>query len=159
MMYALKVTGLVSVALILPSLVLAQAAPRESRESALAISATDSSLKWGPCPEFMPSECRLAVLHGDPAKPNADVLLKVPAGQQLAHHWHSSAERMVLISGELEVAYDGQQPATLKVGMYAYGPAKAPHSATCRSADDCMLFIGFEGPIDAVPTAGAGKGE
>ena len=59
---------------------------------------------------------------------------------------------MVLVTGELEVAYDGQQPATLKPGMYAYGPAKLPHSAACQSKDACVLFIAFEGPVDAVPT-------
>jgi uncharacterized cupin superfamily protein len=101
----------------------------------------------------MPSGCGLAVLHGDPAKPNADVLLQVPGGQNLPHHWHSSAERMVLISGELEVAYDGQEPAVLTPGTYAYGPAKLAHRASCRSADPCVLFIAFEGPVDAIPTA------
>jgi hypothetical protein len=103
--------------------VLAQSA---SNEPALTLSVTDRRVNWGPCPEFMPVGCKLAVLHGDPSKPNADVLLKVPPSMAVANHWHSSAERMVLISGELEVVYDGQQPATLTPGMYAYGPAKLP---------------------------------
>lgn len=120
-------------------------------EIALAISASDSGVQWGPCPDFMPAECRLAVLHGDPAQPNADVFLKVPAGETLANHWHSSAERMVLVSGQLEVAYEGQQSTTLLPGQYAYGPAKLRHSASCRSADACILFIAFEGPVDAIP--------
>jgi quercetin dioxygenase-like cupin family protein len=94
----------------------------------------------------------MAVLHGDPAKPNADVLLKVPPGQTIPHHWHTSAERMVLISGRLEVVYDGQQPATLTPGMYAYGPAKHGHTAICEKGEACVLFIAFEGPVDAVPT-------
>lgn len=146
----LRCVILSGIALTGSSLALAQSSAHH--ESALAISAADSRLQWGPCPAFMPEECRLAVLHGDPAQPNSDVLLKVPPGQSLAHHWHTSAERMVLVTGELEVAYDGQQPATLKPGMYAYGPAKLPHSAACQSKDACVLFIAFEGPVDAVPT-------
>ena len=142
--------GIPSVLLMMSSLVTAQSGPQEP---ALAISAVDSSVQWGPCPEFMPSGCGLAVLHGDPAKPNTDVFLRVPAGGNLSHHWHSSAERMVLISGELEVTYDGQRPAMLTPGMYAYGPARLPHSASCRSTDNCVLFIAFEGPVDAIPTA------
>jgi quercetin dioxygenase-like cupin family protein len=102
----------------------------------------------------MPAGCALAVLHGDPSKPNADVVLKVPPKSNIPHHWHTSAERMVLISGELEVTYDGQKATTLTPGMYAFGPAKLPHSASCRGADPCVLFIAFEGPVDAVPTAG-----
>ena len=126
-------------------------------EKALSVSVADSEVTWGPCPEFMPAGCQLAVLHGDPAKPNADVWLKVPPNMSLPHHWHSSAERMVLVSGELEVAYDGQRPALLKPGMYAYGPAKLPHTATCKQGDACVLFIAFEGPVDAVPTSSAAQ--
>jgi mannose-6-phosphate isomerase-like protein (cupin superfamily) len=132
------------------SFALAQA---EAQEPALAIAVTDSRVNWGPCPAFMPEGCRLAVLHGDPGKPNADVWLKIPPNLSVAHHWHSSVERMVLVSGELEVAYDGQAPIVLKPGMYAYGPAKLPHTAKCMQGDACVLFIAFEGPVDAVPTS------
>jgi hypothetical protein len=62
---------------------------------------------------------------------------------------------MVLVSGELEVTYDGHQTAVLKPGMYAYGPSKLPHKASCADGDPCVLFIAFEGPIDAFATASA----
>ena len=84
--------------------------------------------------------------------PNSDLLLKVPPGQRLAHHSHSFAERTVLIAGSLKVAYDGQQPVMLKPGMYACGQAKLPHVAMCESKETCVLFIAFEGPVDAIPT-------
>lgn len=131
-------------------LVVACAAKQEA-EPSLAYAFDDAQLKWGPCPEFIPKGCEIAVLHGDPAKPNADVFFKVPANFTVPHHWHSSAERMVLVSGEMQVSYDGQDPALLKPGMYAYGPAKLGHSATCGDQGPCVLFIAFEGPIDAVP--------
>ena len=54
-------------------------------------------------------------------------------------------------SGELRVTYDGQEPVTLKPGMYAYGPAKLPHKATCAPGDPCVLFIAFESAVDAFP--------
>lgn len=119
-------------------------------EPALARAARDPGLAWGPCPEFMPKGCRIAVLHGDPAKPNADVFFEVPGGSEIAEHWHSSAERMVLVSGELHVTYRGQEKVVLTPGMYAYGPAKSPHRASCTSGDPCVLFIAFESPVDAV---------
>jgi mannose-6-phosphate isomerase-like protein (cupin superfamily) len=124
----------------------------EPQELALAKAANDPRVQWGPCPAFMPKGCGLAVLHGDPARPNADVFLKIPAKVDLAHHSHSSAERMILVAGELTVKYDGQPAAKLRPGMYAYGPAKLGHSATCTSKDECVLFIAFEGPIDAIAT-------
>ena len=111
----------------------------------------DSGLKWGACPDFLPPGCQIAVLHGDPGKANADVFFKVPPQAKLPSHWHTSAERMVLVAGELHVTYEGQATAILKPGTYAYGPAKLPHSGVCASSEPCVLFIAFESPVDAVP--------
>jgi quercetin dioxygenase-like cupin family protein len=121
-------------------------------EPALATAAKDPQIKWGACPEFMPKECRLAVLHGDPGKPNADAFLKIPAGALIPEHWHTSAERMILVAGEMQVTYRGQSAVTLRPGMYAYGPPKHLHSGSCnKGGEDCVLFIAFEAPIDAHP--------
>ena len=133
--------------LVLP-LPAASAAP--GSEAPLALKAADPALKWGPCPSIFPSGCEIAVLHGDPAKPNADVFLRVKGGQRLPAHTHSSAERMILVSGELRVKYKGAPAATLTPGMYAFGPAGLPHEADCRDGAACTLFIAFEGPVDAV---------
>ena len=136
------------------SLVLAQpAAP----DQALTWTAGDAQLKWGPCPPFLPKGCGIAVLHGDPSKDNVDVFLKVPAKSTIPLHFHTSAERMVLVAGELHVTYDGQKTAVLKSGTYAYGPAKRPHKAVCASAVPCVLFIAFESPLDAVPVESKSK--
>tara|TARA_B110000014_G_scaffold252755_1_gene231414 strand:+ start:604 stop:786 length:183 start_codon:yes stop_codon:yes gene_type:complete len=56
---------------------------------------------------------------------------------------------MVLVSGELDVTYKGQSTTNLKVGMYAYGPAKAVHEGKCISTEPCILTIAFEEPVDA----------
>jgi quercetin dioxygenase-like cupin family protein len=122
---------------------------------ALAIPPDAASLAWGPCPDFIPAGCQIAVLHGDPGQPNADVYFKVPAGFRIPAHWHSSAERMVLVKGEMTVAYAGQPAATLRAGTYAYGPPKRSHEATCGAASECVLFIAFEGPVDAFATTPA----
>jgi mannose-6-phosphate isomerase-like protein (cupin superfamily) len=120
-------------------------------EPARARSVDDTKLEWGSCPGFFPAGCQIAVLHGDPEKPNSDVFFRVPGNYDLPKHWHSSAERMVLVAGELSVTYDGQEAVVLKPGMYAYGPPKAPHHGRCVSSQPCTLFIAFEGPVDATP--------
>lgn len=120
-------------------------------ELSLVKTAQDTDLQWGPCPPFMPSGCEIAVLHGDPSKNNLDVFLKVDANSEIPNHWHNSAERMILISGELEVTYKGEKSQILKAGSYAYGPAKKPHTAKCGDAGPCVLFIAFEEPLDAFP--------
>ena len=49
-----------------------------------------------------------------------------------------------------KVTYQGQPEVVLKAGGYAYGPAKRPHEGSCASDEACVLFIAFEGPVDAV---------
>ena len=56
---------------------------------------------------------------------------------------------MVLVTGEMEVTYQGRSPIVLQAGQYAYGPAKVPHGAKCRSQDACTVFIAFDLPVDA----------
>lgn len=100
-------------------------------------------LAWASCPDFLPEGYGIAVLQGDPADHNTDILLRVPARSTIPYHWHTSAERMVLVAGEFHVEYDGQEPVVMRQGTYAYGPPRLPHEAQCRSDEDCLLFIAF----------------
>ena len=129
----------------------------KSKEAAITRSWEDSALKWGPAPAFMPQGSELSVLHGNPSKRNADVFLKVPPKAMIPAHWHTSAERMILIAGELHINYVGQEKVILKPGNYAYGPAKLSHDGICASETPCILFIAFESPVDAVPAATSSK--
>ena len=115
----------------------------------VAITSDSGDLQWGPCPPFFSDTCRIAVLQGDPARPNADVFFRLEGGDPFPMHTHTSAERMVLVQGTLRVEYEGHQAVTLESGTYAYGPAGAPHKGQCMSAEQCVLFIAFEAPVDA----------
>lgn len=134
----------------------------QDRESAkgqpLAWAHDDPSLEWGACPEFLPEGCGLVVLHGDPDGSDADVYFRVPGGASIARHRHTAAERMTLVSGRLRVTYDGHDPIDLTPGMYAYGPAGLPHEGECAPGPDCVLFIAFDGPVDAIEV-GTGASE
>ena len=118
-------------------------------EKSVVKTVNDADIQWGPCPPFMPDGCNIAVLHGDPAKKNVDVLFKVEANSAIPNHWHNSPERMILLSGELEVTYKDETTQIMKVGSYAYGPSKKPHTAKCGDAGPCIIFIAFEDPLDA----------
>jgi len=142
----------VAVATILTAL-----AQSSSSDQPLSLKHNDPQLKWGPCPPVFPKGCEVNVLQGDPANGRSDVFLRTPANYSLPNHWHTSPEHMILVSGELHVTYEGQKPSILSAGSYAYGPAKAKHSARCGNAGPCVLFIAFESPIDAVLTDAAPK--
>ena len=116
----------------------------------IAVSLTESDVEWGACPAFFPAGCEIAVLHGDPSQPNTDIFFRVPGNYSFPAHNHTSAERMVLISGEMNVNYVGQETTQLVPGSYAYGPPLAVHDGSCVSAEPCLLFIAFEDPVDAM---------
>lgn len=118
-------------------------------EKAITWNANQDVIEWVTCPDFMPESCRISVLNGNPAEPNADIFFKLEGNTSVPLHWHHSAERMVLVSGEMEVDYEGQDPELITRGTYAYGPPELPHSAACVSVEPCLLFIAFEEPIDA----------
>jgi uncharacterized RmlC-like cupin family protein len=129
-------------------------AKAEEHDRPLVLKQADVGLSWGDCPPLFPPGCKIAVLHGDPAKPGADVFFRVPGGYTIPAHWHTSAERMVLVSGSLEVTYAGHPSVRLETNDYAYGPAKLPHNAKCRSTTPCTLFIAFDDAVDAHPFEG-----
>ena len=131
----------------LPATVAAAQAP-------LAIRADSPALKWGACPPPFAAGCEIAVLNGEPSRPNSDIMLRVLGGYRLTPHRHSSAERMVLVGGQLRVRYAGHPARVLTPGTYAYGPAGLPHEGQCLGRQRCVLFIAFEGPVDAIPVRG-----
>jgi len=126
------------------------------RDWALQREIDDGELNWGACPEFFPAGCQIAVLHGDPGEPNADIFFRIPGGYRLPNHRHTSAERMVLLEGALQLTYEGQRAIDLAPGTYVYGPPGSPHSGICVSRDPCVLFIAFESAIDAFATEARG---
>jgi mannose-6-phosphate isomerase-like protein (cupin superfamily) len=111
----------------------------------------NKDLKWLPAPDFFPG-CSFTILHGDISKPNLDFFFKIEANTEVVNHTHNSPERMILISGDLEVEYEDENPVVLKAGSYAYGPARKPHKAKCLDNGPCVLFVAMVDPFDAVPT-------
>jgi mannose-6-phosphate isomerase-like protein (cupin superfamily) len=150
-------TASLLVALFFVAITFTPVAQEPTGEQAISRKHFDPQLKWNPCPPIFPKGCEVTLLHGDPANGRSDVFLRTPANYRFPPHWHTSPEHMILVSGELQVAYEGQKPSVLRVGSYAYGPAKAKHEARCATTGPCVLFIAFESPIDAVPVEGAPK--
>jgi len=127
---------------------LAQSNDMDGTEMSIAKTIHDSDLVWNPAPDFFPG-CSFTLLHGDMAGPNLDLFFKVEPNTEIVNHTHNSAERMILVSGEMEVQYEGEKTQVLKAGSYAYGPASKPHRAKCLDKGDCVLFIALVDPFNA----------
>lgn len=109
----------------------------------------DADLKWGPCPDIFPKGCEVTILSGDPSNGPSDVYLRADAGVELKDHWHHSVEHVVLVKGKFSVTFEGGREASLEQGAYTLIPAGMPHSAKCEGPEQCVIFIGFEKPVDA----------
>ena len=142
--------GCITLLFLIPTLCLAQSQNGSIEEQSELKTVQNAALVWLPAPDFLPS-CTFTVLHGDMSQPNLDVFFKVPENTEVPKHWHHSQERMILISGEMEVQYDGEPLQLMKMGSYAYGPAKKPHVAKCLDKGPCVLFIALVVPFDAFP--------
>lgn len=130
----------------------AQNTATSSTENSFSTTIDNKDLKWLPAPDFFPG-CSFTILHGDISKPNLDFFFKIQPNTPVVNHTHNSAERMILMSGDLEVQYEGEEPVVLKAGAYAYGPAGKPHRAKCLDNGPCVLFVAMVDPFDAVPIA------
>ena len=137
--------------ILLSLFLIAGASKAHAQDAPRSWTADDPALKWGSCPAFMPESCEIAVLQGAPDEPNADVFFKMAPNTTVPAHRHTSVERMVLVSGEMRVTYEGHDPVVLRPGTYAHGPAEMPHKAYCADGEECVLFIAFTEPIDAMP--------
>ncbi|WNH13449.1 cupin domain-containing protein [Thalassobellus suaedae] len=129
---------------------LAQEKKMIKNEMSLVKSIDDTDIVWNPAPDFFPG-CSFTILHGEIENPNLDFFFKIEPNTNVISHTHNSSERMILITGELEVNYEGEKSKILKAGNYAYGPAKKPHKAKCLDKGPCVLFIAMVEPFDAVP--------
>src|SRR5262249_49279337 len=95
------------------------------------------ALKWGPAPPVFPAGAKMAVLQGDPSKPELfTVRLEFPAGYTVAPHVHPTDEHITVISGTFLVGMgekaDFTHPLTLPVGGFVTAGANQPHYARAK---------------------------
>lgn len=109
------------------------------------------TLQWGDAPPVLPKGGKVAILDGDPFKPGPYVIrLKMPPGYKIPPHWHSHAENVTVISGELSLGMgdtlDMKSAQTLKAGGFHAIPPEEHHYAFSRGG--AVVQIHGEGPFD-----------
>ena len=106
--------------------------------SAHAAHAQNPAVKWGPAPAIFPAGARMAVLQGDPSKPELfTVRLDLPKGYRVAPHYHPTDEHLTIISGTFLVGMgdriDAKKTMALTTGGFATAPAQQHHYAIART--------------------------
>jgi quercetin dioxygenase-like cupin family protein len=95
------------------------------------------TLTWGPAPAVFPAGAKMAVLQGDPGKPESfTVRLDMPDGYRVAPHFHPTDEHITIIQGSLLLGMgdkvDPARTTTLPAGAFASALANMHHYVTAK---------------------------
>jgi ketosteroid isomerase-like protein/quercetin dioxygenase-like cupin family protein len=106
--------------------------------------------QWVDAPPFLRPGAKMAVLVGDPSKPEPFTLrLQLPDGYQIAPHAHSTDEHVTVLSGTFLAAtgktWDDKALADFAPGSYAVVVAGTPHYATAKGTT--VLQVHGVGPF------------
>ena len=103
----------------------------------LQASLAQTAVKWGPAPAVFPKGAKMAVLQGDPGKPDLfTVRLDMPNGYRVAPHFHPTDEHITVISGNFLVGMgdkiDTRHAISLHNSQFITAPAQAHHWAVAK---------------------------
>jgi quercetin dioxygenase-like cupin family protein len=93
----------------------------------------------------------IAPLWGDPNKGAYGALKKVAGGTDFGWHTHSNDQKVVSVSGTIELTLEGGSPKELTAGSYVSLPGGTKHLTSCKAGADCVFFEQQPGKSDFVP--------
>jgi ketosteroid isomerase-like protein len=107
--------------------------------SSAAVAMPAASIKWMDAPPFLNPGAKLAVISGDPSKPEPfTIRLQMPNGYKIAPHTHPTDEHVTVMSGTFAAAmgktWDDKALGDFAAGSYANMAATMPHYAQAKGA-------------------------
>ena len=131
------------------------AAQTQSSEVSIATQAPivipTAEIKWV---QVRPGQ-ETSVLWGDPRTGPYGRFNKFAGGFDDRPHYHTRDLRSVVISGVLIVQVLGGERRELESASYSFLPGRTPHTHSCKTGADCVLFVQQDGPNDTVPVEAA----
>lgn len=135
----------IAAALLAPALLVACRGDNDAHAAGLTIQASlsvadQSSLppiKWGPAPAVFRPGAQMAVLQGDPSKPEPFIVrLRFPNGYEIAPHTHPTDEHITVIDGTFRVGMGTKfveaKLVALPTGAFVTAPALHAHYAKAQ---------------------------
>lgn len=103
----------------------------------VAANAQAPALAWGPAPAVFPAGAKMAVLQGDPSKPEwFTVRLDLPNGYRVQPHFHPTDELLTIISGTFLLGMgdklDEAKATVMPTGGFGTVAANMHHYAIAR---------------------------
>lgn len=108
-----------------------------------------SKVTWAPLTVDKLQGGEIAVLRGDLAKGEAEVLLRFPAGFHVPNHSHTSDETYVWLQGAFSlVAHDGTRTKFDGPAFISFPGNAPPHALECGGSAPCILYVRYQRPFD-----------
>jgi anti-sigma factor ChrR (cupin superfamily) len=111
-----------------------------------------ADLKWTDLDPKGAPGVKVAGLWGDYATGAFGAYFKLPAGFAAPLHTHTTAMKVVFISGTYIQAPEGKSEVRLGPGSYMMQPGgNYRHTTSCDKASDCVFFVESSGKFDLKP--------
>jgi len=84
------------------------------------------------------------LLHSDERTGGIDLLVRQPAGNVIAPHYHDSNERIIVVEGQLTLHLESGDKF-IKAGGFAFLPAREVQRLSCGAASRCTFYLSWDG--------------
>jgi beta-alanine degradation protein BauB len=137
-----------------PGVAKGKSAPKAGAGTPIFIPSGD--LKWADLDPTGAPGVKIADVWGDHTKGAYGAFLKFPPGFVAPLHTHTSAIKIVVMSGTYMQTPEGKAEERLGPGSYAFQPGgNYKHISACDKASECELFIQSTGKFDLLPVQAA----
>ncbi|HEY6147738.1 MAG TPA: DUF4437 domain-containing protein [Thermoanaerobaculia bacterium] len=116
-----------------------------------------NDLKWADLNPTGAPGVKIADVWGDHKTTGYGAFLKFPAGFLAPLHTHTSAIKIVVLSGTYVQTPEGKSEMRMGPGSYVLQPGgNYKHISACDKASECLLFIESAGKFDLLPVQAPG---
>jgi hypothetical protein len=119
--------------------------PVKAASAHIIVNAHDAKFIPVPIAVGLPTIIEMSTVAGDPSKPGPfSLLLKIPAGQVIAPHWHPGEENVVPLGGTFEFGdgnkFDEAKLHALTPGLIVHVPARMHHFARAQGVATVLVY-------------------
>ena len=88
--------------------------------------------------------------NGDMEKGPSTAIMKAAPNCQVAPHYHTAEEQLIVVRGEVSTGMEGMGDTVLGAGGFAMMPSKQVHWFGCTAKEECVMFVTFDRAYDIV---------
>jgi anti-sigma factor ChrR (cupin superfamily) len=137
-----------------PAAATAKSAPKAKAGAPIFL--PPGELAWGDLDPKGAPGVKIVDVWGSHARGAYGAFLRFPAGFLAPLHTHTSAIKIVVLSGTYIQTPEGKPEHRMAPGSYVFQPGgNYKHISACDKASECLLFIESSGKFDLKPVAAA----